>query len=117
MLASRKCLIASLCALSAACSTPSHIRVSDSSRRVLDSKVGWTDQSTVSKCVSNMINASPAAEAVDVSARHSGTGKTIVVDVDATLINLGPLGVSKAVSYRCDYKAGVMVKGSWTRGL
>lgn len=113
----KRMLTVALIGLLTGCATPTEVRVSDKAHRPLEPKVGWTDQSTVNKCVSNMISAAPADEAVDIQARHIGSGKTITVDVDATLLNVGRLATSMAVGYRCEYQNGLMAKGYWTHGL
>lgn len=100
-----------------ACATPTEITITDTAHRTINPKVGWTDQGTVNNCVSNMINAAPAAQAVNVHASYVGGGKLINVDVDAKLVNVGIFNNEKSVGYRCEYQNGLMARGYWTHGL
>ncbi len=76
-----------------------------------------TDAGTARRCADNMINASPANEATNVTTRVTGTGRNIVVDVGAKLAMQGIFPTMLPVTYRCTYSNGIMVHGTWTSGL
>lgn len=96
--------------------TPTTLTLKDPQHRYLDNEVAMTDAGTARRCAENMLNASPAVAATDVSTKVSGSGKNIVVDVYATLLNVGFFSQSLPVSYRCTYINGMM-STTWTGGL
>ncbi|WP_369987819.1 hypothetical protein [Pseudomonas xanthosomatis] len=100
-----------------ACSTPKAMNVPDGAHKKIDTKVGLTDQLTINKCVSNMVNTAPAERAENIRARHVGGGKTITVAVEATLVNVGMFNSDRAVGFQCEYKNGLMVEARWIYGL
>lgn len=99
------------------CAVPTEVQVADPHVRTIDTKTGWTDETTVKKCVNNMINASPANKAVNVQTQYVGTGKSIIVDVSAVLVDFGYWSSSRKVGYKCEYRNGILAKSKWTEGL
>lgn len=97
--------------------TPSTLTVRDPQNRHIDNKIAMTDEGTARRCADNMINASPANEAINVTTRTVGTGDNIVVDVGATLLMQGTFAQTLPVTYRCTYSNGLMTLGTWTSGL
>lgn len=110
---------AALLATVAACAAPTELMLSNPQDRRIDDRAGLTDSITAARCARNMLNASPATQAADITTRSSRFGADLTVDVDATLLNVG-VGVgndSMPVSYRCLYSGASLVKAAWTRGL
>jgi hypothetical protein len=106
-----------ICAAGCATGVPSTLTVPDPQHRYQNIDVAMTDAGTVRRCADNMLNASPANLATNVTTRAAGTGSNIVVDVGAILNNVGMFNESVPVTYRCTYRNGIMVHGTWTSGL
>lgn len=100
-----------------AMSTPSTLTVDDPLHRHLDDKVAMTDSGTARRCADNMLNASPADEATNVTTRIIGSGPNVVVDVGAVLTMRGVFAQPLPVSFRCTYVNGNMTHATWTSGL
>lgn len=115
----KRLLTIAMVSLLAACAapTPTAIRLSDPSHRTINGKTAWTDRGTVNNCVSNMINSAPADEATDIQSTYTGSGKTMVVDVNAKLLMSGLFGSTRPVGFRCEYRNGILAKQYWTFGL
>lgn len=101
-----------------ACATPipKTLKLKDPHHRHINDEVAATDEGTARRCVENMLNASPAVSATDISTNVIGTGRNIIVDVNATLLDVGFFGRSLPVSFRCTGVNGMM-STTWTGGL
>lgn len=95
---------------------PTTLTLKDPHHRHINDEVAATDEATARRCVENMLNASPAVSATDISTKVIGTGRNVIVDVDATLLDVGFFGRSLPVSFRCTGVNGMM-STTWTGGL
>lgn len=100
-----------------AISTPTTLTISDPQHRHQNIDVALTDAGTAHRCADNMLNASPPNVATNVTTHVVGTGQNVVIDVGATLNDIGIFNQSLPVTYRCTYANGIMTLGTWTSGL
>jgi hypothetical protein len=98
-------------------STPSTLTVPDPQIRHQNIDVAMTDAGTARRCAENMLNASPANVATNVTTRITGTGSNVIVDVGAELQDVGMFNETVPVTFRCTYTNGIMSHGTWTSGL
>jgi hypothetical protein len=103
----------------AACSTPvpTELRLSSSGKRSVNDQPGTEINAQRFACADRMLNLSPASEAREIDARVLSKSETVVIEVDALLLNFGTYGRSLPVTYHCEYVGGALTLAKWTRGL
>lgn len=98
-------MVCSGCAVSA----PSVLTLSVPQNRHQKIDVAMNDAGTARRCADNMLNASPATFATNVTTHITGTGPNVIVDVRAELHGVGLFNQSVAVTFRCTYTNGNVV--------
>lgn len=96
---------------------PKELFLKDPSNRQLDEAIGSTKEENATKCAYNMINMSPSRiGAKNLEYRIIGVSNPLVIEIDATLLNIGTFGEGREVTFRCEILNGKL-STKWTRGL
>ncbi|MRW82907.1 hypothetical protein GJ698_02230 [Pseudoduganella sp. FT26W] len=107
------CLFVSGCATK----IPKEMVLKDPLNRVIESNVGSNVDKIRLACAKNMLAASPANHATDISTRVVSQGEITTIDVDAVLHISGSFSPPLPVTFNCSYKNGNIYQTHWTRGL
>lgn len=98
---------------------PTELKLDHPDQRRLVSKPGKSLEAMQKACPVSLLNASPATEARNISEHILRLEDEVVIEVDADLQNVAVGNEHKTlpVTYRCEYRDGLMTLGIWTRGM
>lgn len=102
-----------------ACTTtvPKEMTLSDSNHRTIDDHPGNDLDDMRLACAEAMLNASLATKASNILDRVLSTTAPTIIEVDATLNDVGMFKQDLAVTYHCEFQDGHLTLNTWTKGL
>lgn len=100
-----------------ATTVPREMKLADPNNRRTVDHPGMNVDAIRQACAETMLNASPATEANDIDTRVLSATDPAIIEVDATLKDVGMFNQNLQVTYRCEYREGSLTLGTWTRGL
>ena len=115
----RVLLLSAITLISVSCAdtTPREMSLADPNNRELLTETDDNLQSMQRVCAENMLNASPASEAINISPRVMSNLEEKVIEVDALLVDIGYFKEDLPVTYLCKFKNGTMTYATWVRGF
>ncbi len=112
-------LLFALAASANAADYPSELKLDHPDHRAIVNKPGKDLEAMQEACPRSMLNNSPATEARNINERILRTYDGVIIETDAELLNVvvGSEKKNVPVTYRCEYRDGLLTLGIWTRGF
>ena len=98
---------------------PTELKLDHPDQRRMAATPGKTLEAMQRACPVSLLNAAPATEAHNITEHILRQEDEVVIEVDAELSNVAVGNEHKTlpVTYRCEYRDGLMTVGVWTRGM
>ena len=106
----------------AADSYPTELTLAHPDQRQMSNPAGKSMEAMQAACPQSMLNIAPATQARNISERvlrYGNNQDQTIIETDAELVNV-PVGTEQKtipVTFRCEFRDGLLTLGVWTRGL
>jgi len=119
ILLTRVVLLSAVALISVSCADtiPREMTLTDPNNRYIEVETDNDLQSMQRVCAENMLNASPASKAINITPRVVSDLEEKVIEVDAVLVGIGYFNQDLPVIYLCKFKNEKMTFSTWVRGL